>query len=192
MIRITGKAGCRMRRQHGMTLLEVLVSMLVIGLALAMSISMIQTANRYGETAEYTAAALQRAQSIIDKMRANNVAAPAYVFDGGAKGTNYNALYGKLDMGKIPNDLKCQIEGVASTAPALVNCNNYLEQAKQDMVSWSNELQQNLPGGKGMIRRNGSGYEIIVMWNYVPESEAAQASAASSDLANGITVRFSL
>ena len=42
----------RQSQQKGMTLLEVLVSMLVIGLALAMSISMIQAANRYGETAE--------------------------------------------------------------------------------------------------------------------------------------------
>ena len=53
--------GARRARQKGMTLLEIVVSMLIVALGLAISVSMIQTANRFGDTAEYTAFALQKA-----------------------------------------------------------------------------------------------------------------------------------
>ena len=38
--------------QKGMTLLEIVVSMLIVALGLAMSVSMIQSANRFGDTEE--------------------------------------------------------------------------------------------------------------------------------------------
>ena len=52
-----------MNKQQGMTLLEVVVSMLVVALGLVMSVSMLQTANRFGDTAEYTSFALQESQT---------------------------------------------------------------------------------------------------------------------------------
>ena len=55
--------------QKGMTLLEIVISMLIVALGLAMSVSMIQTANRFGDTAEFTAFAQQKSQQIIDRSR---------------------------------------------------------------------------------------------------------------------------
>ena len=182
----------RQSQQKGMTLLEVLVSMLVIGLALAMSISMIQAANRYGETAEYSAAALQRAQSVIDKMRANQVAAPAYVF-GSVAGTRYDALYPSVDMNEIPAKISCKFPG--ATDPLIVErCQKGESVAKDDMEAWKKELADNLPGGKGIIRsiNDRAGYEVIVMWSHTTESEAMAAGTSKPTVASGIRVRFSL
>ena len=71
-----------MNKQQGMTLLEVVISMLVVALGLVMSVSMLQTANRFGDTAEYTDFALQKSQLIIDTMRANVVAKDTYIISG--------------------------------------------------------------------------------------------------------------
>lgn len=172
------------KTQKGMSLIEVLVSMLVIGLALVMSISMIQVANRYGESAEFSAAALQQAQSVIDKMRANKIAAPAYIFTGGATGTAYDSWY-QADMGKIPDDLSCDSD---------VQCLTALDTAKADMSQWKANLSSLLPGGKGVVREVSAGsgaYEVIVMWKYSPESEARSAESVNPK-ARGITVNFSL
>lgn len=170
--------------QKGMSLIEVLVSMLIIGLALAMSISMIQTANRYGDSAEHSAAALQQAQSIIDKMRANKIAAPAYLFTGGASGSTYDSWY-TADMGKIPAELTCGSD---------VHCAKALDTAKTDMSQWKNNLSSLLPGGKGVIREvqaESGSYEVIVMWKYNPESEAKSVDSTNPN-ARGITVNFTL
>lgn len=184
VMRRNNKPLCK-QQQKGMTLIEVLVSMLVIGLALAMSISMIQTANRYGASAEYSAAGLQQAQSIIDKMRANKIGAPAYLFASGASaGGSYDAWY-KVDMEKIPNDLVCGDDD---------QCKGVLAVAKADMEQWKVALESLLPGGKGVIRETAAGsgsYQVIVMWKYNPESEARNAEGNNPD-ANGITVNFSL
>lgn len=173
--------------QKGMSLIEVLVSMLIIGLALAMSISMIQTANRYGDSAEHSAAALQQAQSIIDKMRANKIAAPAYMFVSGVTGGSadtYDEWY-KVNMEKIPGDLSCGSDS---------KCAESFDTAKADMSQWKTALASLLPGGKGVLRevKAGSGsYEVIVMWKYNPESEAKSAESTNPQ-ASGITVNFSL
>ena len=93
--------GAMRAHQRGMTLLEVVISMLVVALGLVMSISMIQTANRFGDTAEYTAFALQKSQLIIDTMRANVVAKDTYIISGintpNSGNIDYNALYKELD-----------------------------------------------------------------------------------------------
>lgn len=174
-------------RQRGWTLIEVLVSMLVIGLALAMSISMLQTANRLGESAEYSAAALQRAQSIIDKIRANKIAVDGYMFYPAGSDGSYNSLYALQNMAQIPAALAC------GTGTSHHGCDTALPVAKEDMQQWRSSLQSLLPGGKGAIREIGAGtgmYEVIVMWSHNPESDAV--SASSPPVAHGITVNFSL
>ncbi len=171
--------------QKGMTMLEVLVAMLVIGLALVTGISMLQTANRYGDSAEFSAIASQQSQSIIDKIRANSVSASAYLFPESVPTTaDYSTLYPQVDTSNIPASIACK-----TTAPAI--CATGESVAKQDMQQWEDTLAQQLPNGRGAIRRVGFGtdtYEVIVMWHYNPESEPTGPTPA----AHGITVRFTL
>lgn len=171
-------------REKGMSLLEVLVAMLVIGLGLAMSISMIQIGNRFGENAEFTSSALQQAQAIIDKIRANNMAAQSYVFTGGHSAgavstANYAALYPSADMSSFPSGL------ADCTKP---NCADAQTVAKADMVQWRNNLQASLPGGRGLVVDYGQGnYEVLVMWNFNPE-----ADMENNKTVDGVRIRFAL
>lgn len=167
--------------------MEVLVSALIIGLALVMALSMIQTANRYGESAEYSASALQQAQSIVDKIRANPIGVSAYLFKGGGSGTSYDAWYSSVNMDEIPNNLNCAVD-----APN--GCAAVLQIVKDDMTQWKNGLSNSLPGGKGIIQETVAGtrqYEVIITWHNNPESGAV-ASLARTAKARGITVNFSL
>lgn len=168
------RAGTLCTRQQGMTLLEIVVSMLIVALGLAMSVSMIQTANRFGDTAEYTAFAQQKSQFIIDAMRANNIARDTYLLnqdraDPNVKILDYKQLYDSLsgiyDVGDITSYLKCKTS----------NCTEAEKTAKEDMQAWVNAIRT-LPGGRGIIRQSDGQYEIVVMWSHV--SETSQSNAA--------------
>lgn len=158
--------------QKGMTLLEVVISMLIVALGLAMSVAMIQTANRFGDTAEYTAFAQQKSRLMIDAMRANVLAKDTYVFDLNDNPvqkngkTDYEKIYKSLDslyeINKVAINLKCKNDGACTDAE-----NN----AKQDVQMWVDDVRHTLPGGRGLIRKSGNQYEIIVMWNHVPETD---------------------
>lgn len=160
--------------QLGMTLIEVLVSMLVIGLALAMSISMIQTANRFGENAEFSSSALRQAQAIVDKIRANNANANSYTFLGGAvltPNSSFNDLYNNVDMSTI--------------TACTIDCSV----AERDMLQWRDELAALLPGGRGMIVPSGNRrFDVIVMWRYNLE----KAEINDQSIAQGVRISFSL
>ena len=160
--------------QKGMTLIEVLVSMLVIGLALAMSISMIQTANRFGENAEFSSSALRQAQAIVDKIRANKANANEYTFLGDATlkpDSTFNDLYSSVDMSTIK--------------PCSANCST----AEQDMLQWREELETLLPGGRGIIvPNNNRRFDVIVMWRY----DLEKAEINDRSVAQGIRMNFAL
>ena len=186
---------CR-RRQKGMTMLEVVVSMLVIGLGLAMSISMIQTANRFGNSAEFSHSALEQAQAIIDKMRANSAAAPTYGYIGTAVITpttdsNYDAMYNAVanqstyDTGISDLVVEC-FTGISAD-----DCASVGAIAKADMKAWSESLRELLPGGRGLINirnvNNTNIFDVIVMWRNSAETDSDQNSSAQ-----GIRVSFTL
>ena len=163
--------GAMRAHQRGMTLLEVVISMLVVALGLVMSISMIQTANRFGDTAEYTAFALQKSQLIIDTMRANVVAKDTYIISGinapNSGDIDYTTLYNELDpiynatdkgivLSKLMGKLQCK----SACTPAEVN-------AKEDVNAWVDEIINTLPGGRALIAKDREHYEVILMWRHV-------------------------
>lgn len=162
--------GARRAHQKGMTLLEIVVSMLVVALGLAMSISMIQTANRFGDTAEYTAFALQKSQLIIDTMRANVLAKDTYVLEGVNIGNSndnnaYESIYDSLSSiyaagsgSALVGKLKCKE----------ATCTKSEENAKADVYAWSDEIIKTLPGGRAFIGKNGNHYVVVVMWRHIP------------------------
>lgn len=163
--------GAMRAHQRGMTLLEVVISMLVVALGLVMSISMIQTANRFGDTAEYTAFALQKSQLIIDTMRANVVAKDTYIISGintpNSGDIDYNKLYNELDpiynatdKGIVLSGLMGRLQCKSACTPAEVN-------AKEDVNAWVDEIINTLPGGRALIAKDREHYEVILMWRHV-------------------------
>ncbi|MDO4777725.1 MAG: type IV pilus modification protein PilV [Cardiobacteriaceae bacterium] len=179
---VAGTVSCRIH-QKGMTLLEVVVSMLVIGLGLAMSISMIQTANRFGNSAEFSHSALEQAQAIIDKIRANRVAAPTYRYPATEVIGSYDAIYESAkaaDIGKLK--ISCTLPGIDSS-----DCDKAGKIAQTDMQAWDENTRALLPGGRGAVVINGMNSEVIVMWKNNPETD----SNDNPDV-QGIRVRFAL
>ena len=85
-----------LRKQKGMSLLEVIVSMLICGIGLAGTISAIQASQRLATSADYRAIATREIQSIVDMMRANRLGADKYIDV--TKGTRVN-INGNSDAG---------------------------------------------------------------------------------------------
>lgn len=175
-------------KQRGMSMLEVVVSMLIIGLGLAMGISMIQTSNRFGNNAEFTHSALEQAQAIIDKIRANQVAAESYEYMGGAAlSANYDTMYAA-----VANEAT-YISGIngltrqCTTGISTTDCQVPGDTAKADMQAWSRNIRALLPGGRGLISMNGRNLEVIVMW-----SNTAETDTNLNPVAQGIRVNFTL
>lgn len=162
--------------QRGMTLLEVVVSMLVVALGLTMSISMIQTANRFGDTAEYTAFALQESQSLVDAMRANRLGEQTYFIDAigvTSKDTPLETIYDSLGtFYKFTSDdaevIKQEVKNRLRCKDAV--CTKAEDNAKEDIATWVSEIVT-LPGGRAAIGKLGNQFEVVVMWNHVAETD---------------------
>lgn len=184
----------RGEKQKGMSLIEVLVSMLVVGLALVTSISMIQSANRFGNSAEYSSTALNQTQAIIDKIRANKIGIDSYIFTGSATAVQidnaiisgvYDNIFGLVNMGNIPNTLA----NVCSRTPCTTTS---VATAHTDMTQWAASLGEALPEGRGIVRlldADRGSYEVVVMWRNIAEIDNNPAANAN---AQGIHLRFSL
>ncbi|MDO4436187.1 MAG: prepilin-type N-terminal cleavage/methylation domain-containing protein [Cardiobacteriaceae bacterium] len=187
----------RIRRQRGMNLLEVVVSMLIIGIVLAMSVSMIQTSVRFGESAAYTSAAQMQAQSLVDKIRVNASAAKHYMFQESgineqklrhfAKATEEekSALYRSINMQSLQN---CERD---CKTPELL--------AKADIQSWQSALEDSLPLPRFQLLPSDLGHEnylLAIFWSYNSEdalsAERRQEKYGNDLRIGGIVVPFSL
>ncbi|WP_072281590.1 type IV pilus modification protein PilV [Rappaport israeli] len=158
----------KLKKQSGMSLLEVVVSMLIIGLGLVMAASMIQASNRYGESAEYRSMAIDKIQSIADSMRANALGGQGYVWGR----SNY------METGYNPNNVPLQ-----TVTPCVTNCKTKdtlkdqaesiaYRRAQADLITWLGQVATSLPGGQASIGRHGSTYTVTVMWQVNAESDS--------------------
>ena len=141
-----------MNKQQGMTLLEVVVSMLVVALGLVMSVSMLQTANRFGDTETYFVNAIGVT----------------------SKDTSLEVIYNSLDaFYKFTSDDKEVVKQEVKNRLMCKNasCTEAENIAKEDMATWISEIVT-LPGGRAAVGRLGDQFEVVVMWNHVAETDS--------------------
>lgn len=182
----------------GMTLLEIVVSMLIVGIVLAMSVSMIQTSVRFGESASYISAAQMQAQSLMDRIRVNASSAPHYLFQApgvteqrllqfpSATDEQKSALYRSIDMSLLQT--------------CLTDCRRSSElSAKQDLQAWKDALDESLPFPRFQLLSSHIGHEnylLAIFWSYTAEDPLSAARLQETyghDLKiGGIVVPFSL
>lgn len=137
----------RATKQQGFSMLEVLVSIVILSFGLLGVAGMQAAALRYNQTAYLRSIATQLAYDVSDRMRGNLV---------GVR----NAAY------------SCDVSyGTASTAGCGVDrgCTSascsYGYMAETDLYHWSLEARRVLPGGGVAVQGNTqSGYTITVMW----------------------------
>ncbi|WP_434632157.1 type IV pilus modification protein PilV [Chromobacterium sp. CV08] len=118
-----GKRGAR-----GFTMLEILISLLVLAMGVLAAIAVMLNAERASGSSYMRQMANQYAYDMVDRMRAN----PAQVSAG-----SYDVA-----SGVSPSTFQSNCMSSACTASAM---------AGYDKYQWLSDLQNNLPGGTGSI-----------------------------------------
>lgn len=138
--------------QRGASLIEVLVSILVVSLGVVAMGGLLASATRLGKASEIRAVASLMASDIADRMKANVGAARL-------------GLYDHTDAFVNPPEV-----------PVLVTCANPLncqpkELADQDLAQWRLSLLHALPAGTGYVRydaaaldASGGAVDVWVAW----------------------------
>lgn len=142
------------RHAHGSSLVEVLVSLIVISVALVGAAGVQIKAMKFGQVSQQRSAAVQHAGAIAERMRAN-LAASAQVTPSPYE---FNFAYSE-----IPTRV------AALTPPACTTSECTAEQmAQRQLVDWQSQLKEGLTGGRGTIARTantaGSPFVVTVMW----------------------------
>jgi type IV pilus assembly protein PilV len=147
--------------QRGTSLIEVLVTMLVVSLGLLGAAGTQLAATRYQQTATFRNQAFAEAQFIIEKMKTNSRALIATAPP--APENSYLAPDAYANAATIAANPGCGGSGQAVCTAA--------QASQRDMSDWRTSLRANLPQGRGAIFPviNGgvtdpAARQVVVMW----------------------------
>lgn len=162
------------RAQLGATLLEVLVTMLIVSFAL-LGIAGLQVASvRYQQTAYMRNGASTQVQIMAERIR-SNAAALSESTDTSA----YRAPNAYAAANALPADPGCGLGTTVCTAA---------QSAQRDLREWRQVLAQELPGGRGSIFPVSSGAItsvgarlITVMWTEKAQDSDDNLSSPPTD-----------
>lgn len=208
-------------KQKGMSLLEVVVAMLVVGIALSGSLAMIQAANRFGLSAEFISIGQQHAQSMIDRIRANqfemaktetNGDKKAYVMsdlkftDAQLQSLQDRTITGANAREALYSSIQTAANAYKKTSESCANatkCESH-EIAANDISFQLKLLLQELPQGTMAIGKQSDNgverpgkYVVIVMWksaSETPSPASSESGSTSEPKLNtyGIAIPFSI
>ena len=145
-----GSKGELIRRARGFSLIEVLVSLLILSLGLLGVAGLQTTSLRSNQTAYFRSQATAAASDIIDRMRAN----PQGVADG---------KYDAIDSANLPSDPNCIDTGC-----------NAADLADHDIIDWATNTLASLPSGAGTVSVDNMGtatdasddvFVVDISWN---------------------------
>jgi type IV pilus assembly protein PilV len=149
----------RRSAQAGFSLIEVLVTVVVLAIGLLGLAGLQINGLRYTHSAYFRSQATILAEDILDRMRANRAAAEA---------GNYI-----IGIGTSPGTASC--EGTSA------NCTSD-QMAGADLYEWKQVLSKTLPQGNGSVARQGDGFRVVVQWDDSRGADAAQTLAVESVL----------
>ncbi|MDO4436210.1 MAG: prepilin-type N-terminal cleavage/methylation domain-containing protein [Cardiobacteriaceae bacterium] len=136
-----------LKSSSGMTLLEVLVTMLLIGSALGMSLSMIQSSLQFERNALRTGIFINALDEIGALARSNKLCAPSYAFSGFTLDGNGRANPKWTTTSCTAN----YNSAITYNAKNLIQLSH--ERAQTDVINWLTDLTQHFPQGDEQ-RRN--------------------------------------
>lgn len=125
-------------KQHGFSLIEVLISIVILTIGLLGIAALQANSIRYNHSAQLRAIALAQAHSMADRLKANKA---------GVQAGAYNAISG------IP---------AQSTCTASCSSNQI---AQYDAYKWNSANAILLPAGQGTVTANANRYIITVRWD---------------------------
>jgi type IV pilus assembly protein PilV len=171
--------------QRGATLIEVLITMLVVAVGLLGAAGLQLASTRFQQTSAMRTQALVQADFIIEKMRVNSanltqanlataVATPAAAYIAADDYATANVL---------PADPACGLNGQPVCTPA--------QAAQRDLREWRQSIARDMPEGRGSIFQVAAGgltepnaRRVVVMWREKAQQETdidAQIGANAQD-----------
>lgn len=167
--------------QRGATLIEVLVTMLVVAVGLFGVAGLQLVSVKSQQTSTLRTQALVQSDWLVEKMRVNNslltaanlavaVATPEQAY---LAPEEYDAA------DTLPDDPACGLNGQPACTAALA--------AQRDLREWRLSLARELPGGRGSIFQVVSGgvaepntRRVVVMWREKAQSETANVAGLAA------------
>jgi len=168
--------------QSGATLIEVLITLLVVAIGLLGTAGIQLASTRFQQTSVLRSEALHQANFLIEKIRSNNTnltlansILPATI---AAPETAYLAANDYATAAALPADPGCGLAGQAPCTAA--------QSAQRDLREWRQSIQQALPGGRGSIfpvvdagLAEPNARRVVVMWR--EKADLATNNAAGLD-----------
>lgn len=143
-------------RQAGATLIEILVSVLVIALGLLTMASVQSNSVKFQKTSEFRAIATLLASDLADRMRANQL---------GVEAQSYSVPSESFSDGL----LTANNEGAKQACGAIVNgtidepCNPE-PMAAQDLFEWRSRLRASLPNAAVHVSQYDTAQRAVELW----------------------------
>lgn len=152
-------------RQTGATLIEVMVSALIVAFGVLAMIALQSNAIKFSKTSEYRSIATLLANDLADRMRVNASQAAL------ATSSPYDVTDTYSRSKAVPARLECK---------DATNCSAD-ELAKRDVGEWKRALYFSLPGGNGYVKTNATDrvVDVWVAWQDPGEVEAAAPGSKS-------------
>lgn len=165
----------KLRRQNGTSMVEVIVTILVVTAGLLGLGSLLLNSVKYQKTAGQRSEAVQSAYDLSERMRANGL---------GVTANNYitNDSYSAMSSGTLPTIPTC----------ASAKC-TAVEIANIDIADWRRNLAMRLVGGAGNIFAGPNRtFDVVVMWrerNNVGDDTYVDPACPAGGAAPGAGVR---
>ena len=127
------------RKLRGITLIEVMVSLVILAIGLLGLAALHGLGAKFGNRAYYRSQAISQAYDLVDRMRANIA---------GAAASDYV-------QSPMPSSYSSDCGAASCTASDL---------ATYDLVEWNTANGALLPGGSGTVSMLGSDFTVVVNW----------------------------
>lgn len=146
-------------KQHGVSMIEILITMVVMAIGLLGLAGMQTTSLRNNQSAYHRSQAVIMANDILDRMRSNQV---------GVTGGNYNAVTSSTEFDTVTN--------------CTTNVCTTEQMATYDAQDWTSRLATVLPSGVGTVTGTGAGslFSVTIRWDD-SRSGATGTNCDSSD-----------
>lgn len=141
----------RMKAQRGFTLIEVLVTVIILAIGLLGLAGLQLSGMRYTHSAYQRSQATILGNDIVDRMRVNRVSAENGAYD--------------IAIGAAPSEVSCRGAGT-DCSPA--------DLAIADLFEWKQALAAVLPAGDGAVQRDGGSLTVTIQWDDTRGEEDAK------------------
>mgnify|MGYP000058184805 CR=1 FL=1 len=147
-----------MIKQDGFTLIEVLISMVILAIGLLGAASLQVRSLQDTGNSGLRSVAIYLANDMADRIRANSA--------GTGAATNYNSIAGAALTGNCLTVAGCSVAAMAN----------------HDKQEWLTNLSQSLPEGLGTLSRDGDIFSIEITWTERVKQDGASFDTGSVTL----------